>query len=98
MASIQTSVALFLAHVILLLGLPASLVGAVPVSPHVHHHKVLVAARPSDSSNYWVANVKRQGVVPFGSNANYQVFRNVKDFGATGMYSFLIIKIKTDSE
>lgn len=32
-----------------------------------------------------MANIKRQGVAPFNSNADYQVFRNVKDFGAKGM-------------
>ncbi|KAJ5819346.1 hypothetical protein N7474_004937 [Penicillium riverlandense] len=86
MAPLQTSMALFLAHIILLLGLPASLVGAVPVHPHGHHvhQKAVAAASSSDSSDYWVANIKRQGIVPFGSNDNYQVFRNVKDFGAAG--------------
>lgn len=56
---------------------------------------MLAAASASDSSDYWVANVKRQGVVPFASNANYQVFRNVKDFGAAGTYTVLIRRIKT---
>ncbi|KAI9370088.1 pectate lyase superfamily protein-domain-containing protein [Aspergillus egyptiacus] len=35
-------------------------------------------------SQYWVANVKKQGAVPFGNNPEYQVYRNVKDFGAVG--------------
>ena len=37
-----------------------------------------------DTSSYWMANIKRQGVAPFNSNPKYQVFRNVKDFGAKG--------------
>ncbi len=35
------------------------------------------------SSSYWVANIARQGTVPFGTSG-YQIFRNVMDFGATG--------------
>ncbi|KAJ6109080.1 hypothetical protein N7486_001314 [Penicillium sp. IBT 16267x] len=80
MASLQSSIMLFLAHFILLLGLPTALVGAVPVKPMPNSLEVSKRA----SSSYWMANIKRQGVAPFNSNANYQVFRNVKDFGATG--------------
>ena len=29
-------------------------------------------------------NVKHQGIAPFNTNSTYQVFRNVKDFGAKG--------------
>ncbi|KAL1302651.1 hypothetical protein AAFC00_003018 [Neodothiora populina] len=36
------------------------------------------------TSNYWLANVARRGQVAFGSNSNYAVYRNVKDYGATG--------------
>lgn len=35
------------------------------------------------STTYWVSNIKRQGVAAFGAGG-YQVFRNVKDFGARG--------------
>ncbi|KAI9735306.1 MAG: hypothetical protein M1818_006500 [Claussenomyces sp. TS43310] len=38
----------------------------------------------SASSSYWLASIARQGTVPFGSSSSYQVFRNVKDFGAVG--------------
>jgi glucan 1,3-beta-glucosidase len=37
----------------------------------------------SAASNYWLASIARQGTVPFG-NTGFQVFRNVKDFGAVG--------------
>lgn len=33
---------------------------------------------------YWLENVKHQGVASFNSNSTYQVFRNVKDYGAAG--------------
>ncbi|KAI0480733.1 putative Exo-beta-1,3-glucanae [Xylariaceae sp. FL0804] len=36
-------------------------------------------------SSYWLENIKHQGIAPFNANASsYQVFRNVKDFGAKG--------------
>ncbi len=40
-------------------------------------------AAPSDP--YWLQNIKHQGTSAFNSNpGSYQVFRNVKDFGAVG--------------
>lgn len=37
------------------------------------------------SSDYWMASIERNGAVPFGSTGDsYNVFRNVKDFGAKG--------------
>ncbi|KAG9247627.1 glycoside hydrolase family 55 protein [Calycina marina] len=41
-----------------------------------------VGTAPATSS-YWLASIKRQGTVAFG-DASFQVFRNVKDFGAVG--------------
>lgn len=41
-------------------------------------------ATSSSSSSYWLANIQRQGTVAFGSNSSYQIYRNVKDYGATG--------------
>ncbi|KAF4119285.1 Glycoside hydrolase family 55 [Geosmithia morbida] len=36
-------------------------------------------------STWWFANIERTGKVPFGSVADdYPIFRNVKDYGATG--------------
>ncbi|EKM55463.1 glycoside hydrolase family 55 protein [Phanerochaete carnosa HHB-10118-sp] len=40
-------------------------------------------AGPNDP--FWLENIKHQGTAPFNSDAStYQVFRNVKDFGAKG--------------
>ncbi|KAJ5096772.1 hypothetical protein N7456_007493 [Penicillium angulare] len=80
MAKFQSSIMLFLAHFILLLALPTALVGAVPMTPVSNELEVSKRA----SSSFWMANIKRQGVAPFNSNPKYQVFRNVKDFGAKG--------------
>lgn len=41
----------------------------------------------ASASSYWVANIKRQGIVPFGEalKYTYPVYRNVQDYGAKGM-------------
>ena len=40
------------------------------------------------STPYWLENIKHQGVAAFRKDSTYQVFRNVKDFGAKGMNSY----------
>lgn len=82
MARFQTSIMIFFAHIILLLGLPAALVGAIPVTPAPD--MLELASFKRAASSYWVGNIERQGTVPFASSTDYQVFRNVKDFGAKG--------------
>lgn len=86
----HTSIMMFLAHIILLLGIPTALVGAVPMTPVTKD----LALSERASSGYWVANVKRQGVAAFNKNADYQVFRNVKDFGAKGKPCMVFIQIQ----
>lgn len=39
------------------------------------------------SSAYWLANIKRQGTVPYSSNSTYQIYRNVRDYGAKGAHN-----------
>ncbi|KAK0301952.1 hypothetical protein LTR01_009060 [Friedmanniomyces endolithicus] len=40
---------------------------------------------PANSCAYWLENIKHQGIAAFNpSPSTYQVFRNVKDFGAKG--------------
>jgi polygalacturonase len=37
------------------------------------------------ATSFWMEDITHQGSFPFGSNnANYQVFRNVRDYGAVG--------------
>ncbi|KAF2726063.1 glycoside hydrolase family 55 protein [Polychaeton citri CBS 116435] len=59
---------------------PAAPVAAAPVS-HA------LAPRQA-SGSFWMGDIQRQGAVAFGSDygvgSDYQVFRNVKDFGAKG--------------
>ena len=38
--------------------------------------------RQSDS--FWLESITHQGKAAFNDDASYTVFRNVKDFGATG--------------
>ncbi|MCJ1308907.1 hypothetical protein MMC25_002562 [Agyrium rufum] len=52
---------------------PSSLVEAAPSGS--------LAAR--QSSQYWVANIQRQGAVAFG-DSSYQIYRDVTQFGAKG--------------
>jgi glucan 1,3-beta-glucosidase len=33
---------------------------------------------------FWMEDISHQGVAPYHSDSDYQVFRNVKDFGAKG--------------
>lgn len=33
---------------------------------------------------YWMEEVQHQGIVPGNPDSSYQIFRNVKDFGAVG--------------
>ncbi|KAL1876708.1 hypothetical protein Plec18167_005116 [Paecilomyces lecythidis] len=73
MAILQSTM-LFIVHIMLLLGLPAFLVDAAPTPQ---------ASSSASTSEFWVSSIKRQGTTPFGQSG-YQVFRNVKDFGAKG--------------
>lgn len=35
-------------------------------------------------AHFWLEDIEHQGVAAFGQDSNYQVFRNVKSFGAKG--------------
>ena len=41
---------------------------------------------PRQATSYWYENIDHQGISAFGPSG-YQVYRNVKDYGATGMCS-----------
>jgi len=56
--------------------------------PRPTHTKV--PPRPSNVCSYWLENIQHQGVAAFNPDpTGYQVFRNVKDFGAVGTYDVL---------
>ncbi|KAH7118006.1 pectate lyase superfamily protein-domain-containing protein [Dendryphion nanum] len=53
------------------------------VSPYGNHS---VQPQPTNSAceEFWLENIKHQGVASFNPNTTYKVFRNVKDYGAVG--------------
>lgn len=65
-------------------------------SKYVHYkgpdHDVKYNPKKEPETNaggsYWLESIRHQGTAPFNPNpGSYQVFRNVKDFGAKGMQS-----------
>lgn len=63
--------------------------GPAPTWWHHHPHPPRptnpIPPPPTASCSYWLENIKHQGVAAFNpSPSTYQVFRNVKDFGAKG--------------
>ncbi|KAL8715457.1 MAG: hypothetical protein Q9220_000791 [cf. Caloplaca sp. 1 TL-2023] len=73
---------LTLSSIALFVALRSFLLLVVPTSP-------VEAVRPYQyntnfsASTYWLSNIQRQGKVAYG-DANFQIFRDVKDFGAKG--------------
>ncbi len=68
--------------------------GPVPVEavpgfyPNTTNTNASSGSNSSSGSSYWLANIERQGLSAFNPNASdYQVFRNVKLFGAKGTYN-----------
>ncbi|UKZ74106.1 hypothetical protein TrVFT333_001763 [Trichoderma virens FT-333] len=49
-------------------------------------HKLSKRQQPLEerAGGYWMANLDNLGTQPFGNDASYKVFRNVKDYGAKG--------------
>jgi glucan 1,3-beta-glucosidase len=74
-----------LALLLLLLGL-FSTATAGPAGNHQNSTSLPVATLSPDA--YWLADIKHQGLAPFAAQ-DYQVFRNVKDFGAKGASALL---------
>ncbi|KAI0180067.1 glycoside hydrolase family 55 protein [Hypoxylon sp. FL1284] len=53
-------------------------------SPVAASQSTAIQQRQDAASDYWVADIKRQGVAAFAGSSDYKVFRNVKDYGAKG--------------
>ena len=45
-----------------------------------------VSSNSTANTPFWLEKIKHQGVAAFRKDSTYQVFRNVKDFGAKGRY------------
>ncbi len=76
MAFLSAASLFFILRLLLVTLWPASLVGAVPTPQ---------AGAPSAAADgYWLASIPRNGKVAYG-DSSFQIYRNVKDFGAKGM-------------
>ncbi|KAI9710056.1 MAG: hypothetical protein M1812_007520 [Candelaria pacifica] len=59
--------------------------GGLPVEAVSSSFPNSTSTNSSSGSDYWLANIKRQGISAFNPNgSDYNVFRNVKDYGAKG--------------
>lgn len=47
-------------------------------------NQTLARRQSSGPGTYWMANLARKGRVPWGNDPSYNVFRNVRDYGAVG--------------
>ena len=74
MAISSTIFAALCLFLLVVTGAPAPAVSPVPAA---------TGAEAAAAGGYWLESIKRQGTVAYGT-AGYQVFRNVKDFGAKG--------------
>jgi glucan 1,3-beta-glucosidase len=69
---------------------------AGPTDAKASHYPTSSPTATPTPASYWLADIKHQGIAAFNPDPNYQVFRNVKDFGAKGelnderMVQFLI--------
>jgi hypothetical protein len=54
-----------------------------------------VVPKTTSDTAYWLADIAHHGYAAFNPNAStYQVFRNVKDFGAKGSYSLYFLPLQ----
>jgi glucan 1,3-beta-glucosidase len=55
-----------------------------PTEAHGSHYLTSSPTATPTPASYWLADIKHQGIAAFNPDPTYQVFRNVKDFGAKG--------------
>lgn len=44
----------------------------------------LLGAAPAVRATFWMEDLHHHGISPFNPDEDYMVFRNIKDYGATG--------------
>ena len=53
------------------------------------------SAVPTNATPYWLEEIKHQGISALNPDKSYQVFRNVKDYGAKGcVYRTLLRRVR----
>jgi glucan 1,3-beta-glucosidase len=57
---------------------------AGPTGAHNSHYSKSSPSATPTPAGYWFEDIKHQGIAAFNPDPTYQVFRNVKDFGAKG--------------
>ena len=82
---------MLLGYILLLLGVTVTPIDSTLVSTQSAH---TLSLRPDfevgldlgdgSAEPFWLETIKHQGISAFNPNKSYQVFRNVKDFGAKG--------------
>jgi glucan 1,3-beta-glucosidase len=75
MAILSAASLFFILRILLVTLWPAFLVDAVP--------RPQTDAPPPASDGYWLASIPRNGKVAYG-DSSFQIYRNVKEFGAKG--------------
>lgn len=110
MRFLQLSIAAFCANVVYGHGIPPPLPhGPVdePASKLNHELKQFsyygnspdIVPLPKCAGQYWLENIQHQGVAAFNEDpAGYQVFRNVKDYGAKGERVFCLLPRTSSSQ
>jgi len=66
-----------------LIGFLSLYASALPVGEFEAQSALIKADGVADT--FWLANIPKRGKATFNSDSGYQVFRNVRDFGAVGM-------------
>ena len=60
---------------------------AGPADVQASHYTTSPPTATPTPASYWLADITHQGIAAFNPNPSYQVFRNVKDFGAKGEWN-----------
>lgn len=67
---------------------------SVPAATDLNLTAQEFASAEAVGASWWLESIAHQGVAAFNSDPSYKVFRNVKDYGAKGM--FLVLMLATD--
>jgi hypothetical protein len=65
--------------------IPPKFARGIDISADVAGVDLSVSVDDTAASTFWLEDIKKQGIAAFNpSSSTYTVFRNVKDYGATG--------------
>ena len=55
-----------------------------PAATQAPYSNSTISSYSNASCSYWLEDIPHQGIAPFQNDSSYQIFRNVKDYGAVG--------------